>query len=196
MRHAKSPGNSPVGDEAARFDVLWTDHAGRVLAYARRHVDGSTAQEVVSETFLVAWRRMDAVPNDPLPWLLVVARNTIRNQQRSGNRRRALQLELQRLERVAVEPGADIAAAERTDLLAAVAALTSQEREALLLIAWDGLAPADAAHVAGCTTATFHVRLHRARKRLREAAAMPDHQAPTGAPTTSPSATHLRKATT
>lgn len=174
MNHAESAGSVPTGDAAMRFNALWTAHAGQVLAYARRHLDWAGAQEVVSEMFLVAWRRLERVPADPLPWLLVVARNTVHNQKRSSHRRRALQFELERLERLAVPtPGADLTASDRADVLAALASLTTQEREAILLVAWDGLKPADAARVADCSTSTFHVRLHRARKRLREAAANP-----------------------
>ena len=172
MNHAEPAGSVPTGDAATRFNALWTAHAGQVLAYARRHVDWAVAQEVVSETFLVAWRRLECIPAAPLPWLLVVARNTVRNQQRSSYRRQALQFELERLERVALPlPGADLTASDRADVLAALASLTMQEREAILLVAWDGLRPADAARVADCSTSAFHVRLHRARKRLREAAA-------------------------
>lgn len=161
--------------DTVRFNALWTAHAGRVWAYACRHVDHETAQEVVSETFLVAWRRLSDVPGDPLPWLIVVARNTVSGHQRSSYRRSALQNQLEALERVAPSAmGADVTATERAETLRALAALTGNEREALLLIAWDGLTSADAAAVAGCTAAAFHVRLHRARRRLRAIAKYDD----------------------
>jgi RNA polymerase sigma-70 factor (ECF subfamily) len=51
-------------------------------------------------------------------------------------------------------------------LIQAFNALDERDREALALVAWDGLAPREAAIVAGCSAATFSVRLHRARKRL------------------------------
>lgn len=140
------------------------------MAYALRHVDADTAQEVVSETFLVAWRRLADVPGDPMPWLLVVARNTIANQRRSGYRRAVLQSELERLHRLAEpSPSAEVSSVERDVVLSALAGLTAKEREALLLIAWDGLTTAQAASVAGCSTSAFHVRLFRARRRLRSA---------------------------
>jgi RNA polymerase sigma-70 factor (ECF subfamily) len=56
--------------------------------------------------------------------------------------------------------------AGRLDALAALARLTAAEREAVRLVAWEGLSPGQAARVAGCSTATFTVRLHRARRRL------------------------------
>ncbi|GAB1644209.1 RNA polymerase sigma factor [Krasilnikovia sp. MM14-A1259] len=147
---------------------MWQQYAPRVMAYALRQVDRAEAEDVVAETFLVAWRRFAEVPPSPLPWLLVVARNTIANLQRSGRREAALQDRLQRAERLAEPaPAADAAVLHRADVLAALAALTDAEREALLLVAWDGLTPAEAARVVGCATATFHVRLFRARRRLR-----------------------------
>ncbi|MEV2237256.1 RNA polymerase sigma factor [Micromonospora sp. NPDC049891] len=150
-----------------RLVTLWTEYAPRVMAYALRHVDPDTAQEVVSETFLVAWRRLARVPDDPLPWLLVVARNTIANLRRSAHRQSRVAVELERFRHVA-EPAtaADVLATERAEVLTRLAALTPTEREAVLLVAWDGLTPRQAARVAGCSVPTFHVRLSRARRRL------------------------------
>jgi RNA polymerase sigma-70 factor (ECF subfamily) len=163
-----APRTDPSAPDAAVFDDLWRRYSSRVMAYALRHVDPGTAQDVVSETFLVAWRRLRDVPDQPLPWLLVVARNTIANRRRSGYRQTMLHAELQRLERVAeTSDSAEISAVQRTAALAALAALSAVEREALLLVAWDGLSVAQAAKVAGCSTAAFHLRLHRARRRLR-----------------------------
>jgi RNA polymerase sigma factor (sigma-70 family) len=157
-----------VNEDEQRFVALWTEYGPRVMAYALRHLDSDSAQDVVSETFLVAWRRLASVPDHPLPWLLVVARNTISNLRRSGHRQARLATELERFRQVA-EPAAaaDVLATERAAVLARLAALTPREREALLLIAWDGLTPGQAAKVAGCTLTTFHVRLYRARRRLQ-----------------------------
>jgi len=156
-----------VSENEQRFVALWREFSPRVMAYALRHLDSDTAQDVVSETFLVAWRRLAAVPDDPLPWLLVVARNTIANLRRSGHRQARLAAELERWRQVA-EPAeaADVLATERAAVLAGLAALTPKEREALLLVAWDGLRPEQAAKVAGCSLPAFHVRLFRARRRL------------------------------
>ncbi|MBN8881614.1 MAG: sigma-70 family RNA polymerase sigma factor [Salana multivorans] len=156
---------------ARRFEHLWDAFARRVHAYALRHVDPDTASEVLSETFLVAWRRLDDVPGNPLPWLLVVARNTIRNQSRSQYRRRLLESELGRIAEVAggTAPGAEAVALERQTLLRGLATLAPKEREALLLVTWDGLTTAEAADVAGCSTSAFAMRLQRARRRLAAA---------------------------
>ncbi|MFD6177476.1 MULTISPECIES: RNA polymerase sigma factor [unclassified Isoptericola] len=164
------PDGTPDGtaEPRDRLSALWSAHAVRVQAYLWRHTDPDTAQDVLSETFLVAWRRLDDVPDPALPWLLVVARNLVRNAHRAARRRRTLDEELASLAASAPLPEAapEALAVERDDLLRALARLTEREREAILLVAWDGLAPPEAAAVAGCSTATFHVRLHRARRRL------------------------------
>lgn len=159
---------SPATGDSVRFTRLWDAYAGRVFAYASRHVDHHAAQEVVSETFLVAWRRLSDVPEPALPWLLVVARNTVANHRRTDRRRDALADKMGRLEQLTVSaPGADITVADRGEVLAVLAALTPTEREALLLTAWDGLNATEAARVVGCSVPAMHVRLFRARRRLR-----------------------------
>jgi RNA polymerase sigma factor (sigma-70 family) len=154
-------------DDRQRFSALFDEHYRGVLAYAARRTDPETAKEVASETFLVAWRRLQDVPGHPLPWLLVVARNTLANRHRSEYRRIATESEAAWLSRVRRDdvPLAD-GVSERLATLAGLAALSANDRETLLLVAWDGLTPREAAQVAGCSTATFHVRLHRARGRL------------------------------
>lgn len=178
-----TPPTGPTPGE--RFAHLWATCAPRVQAYAMRHVDPDTAQEVVSETFLVAWRRLEHVPGEPMPWLIVVARNTIANARRSERRVRALDVELARLAAVArpTTSGADDVALDRDTMLRGLAAMSEEQREALLLVAWDGLSPGQAAAVLGVSTATFHVRLHRARKRLE---ALVDGPAASAAPSSAP----------
>jgi RNA polymerase sigma-70 factor (ECF subfamily) len=150
---------------------MFAELSPRVFAYARRHSDATVAQDVVSETFLVAWRRRSDVPDEPLPWLLVVARNLIANKRRGELRRDQLIETVARLAQVAGPgTGADHEVVERDVMLAALAELTELEREAVLLVAWDGLSNRDAAHVAGCSTRAFEVRLSRARARLVRAA--------------------------
>ena len=147
-----------------RFVALYEAHAGAVLAYARRRCGADDAEDVLAETFLIAWRRRDDVPADALPWLYAVAGNVLRNRARSERRQAALSA------RLAAEPAlpADADAPDQR-LRDALAALKPIDREALLLTAWEGLSADRAARAAGCSRATFHVRLHRARKRLAHA---------------------------
>ena len=81
-------------DRRARMDELFTAHAADVYAFALRRSSPSTAEDVVSETFLVAWRRLDSVPDTPKPWLLAVARRVLANQRRSNGRQSALRSRL------------------------------------------------------------------------------------------------------
>lgn len=184
--------DSPPDD---RVRDLWNDYAWRVQAYATRHVDQHSAQEVVAETFLVAWRKLDTLPGDPLPWLLTVARNLVSNHRRAARRRRDAEAELVQLARAAPAAEAtDVSVGDREALLSALSRLAHREREALLLTGWDGLAPAHAARVAGCSTAAFKMRLSRARRRLEALASDDDHGRSGVTPTSSRSAQPRRLA--
>jgi RNA polymerase sigma-70 factor, ECF subfamily len=153
-----------------RFTGLYDSCRDRVYAYAVSRAGRQLADEVVSEVFLVAWRRLDELPSDPLPWLLVTARNVIGSQFRAAARQESLTAEL-----ASWGPGtaADIAdeVSERQAVLRALTVLPEADRELLTLSAWHGLAPREAASVAGCSVATYFVRLHRARRRLEKAMA-------------------------
>lgn len=165
------PSSERPAADVVRFHRLWDEHAARVRAYARRLIGPDLVDDVVSETFLVAWRRLAEVPEEALPWLLVVAKNCASNGRRTADRQSAVQGEMARLHHlVNVVPGVDGGVADRAELLEALSQLTPLEREALLLTAWDGLSARQAARVAGCSSSTMHVRLYRARRRLREAA--------------------------
>jgi RNA polymerase sigma-70 factor (ECF subfamily) len=153
-----------VGDDDRReFEELWARHHRRVLAYALRRSDRGSAEDAVSETFLTAWRRRAEMPHDELPWLLGVARGVLANQARSRRRRDALARLM--IEHATGADGGGIDADH--ELLRAIAALGPDDREALILVGWDGLRPAEAARAVGCAPATFRVRLLRARRRLR-----------------------------
>jgi DNA-directed RNA polymerase specialized sigma24 family protein len=170
-------------DEEKRFTELYDENHRRVLAYALANVVRDVAEDVASETFLIAWRRLDDVPDPPLPWLIGVARNLLRQQRSGGDRRRAL------AERIAaLTTPEDLAAwdvaehvIERDSALAAVAALSERDLEVLALVMWHGLAPREAP--------AFFVRLHRARRRLARAF---DH-APSPARTPSPAGVRTRE---
>jgi RNA polymerase sigma-70 factor, ECF subfamily len=73
-----------------RFELLFRANYPAVRAYALRRSSGDSAQDVVAETFLVAWRRLDDVPADALPWLYGVARRVLANQRRTMRRSEAL----------------------------------------------------------------------------------------------------------
>ncbi|WP_308168894.1 sigma-70 family RNA polymerase sigma factor [Nonomuraea sp. NEAU-A123] len=152
-------------DDAHRFTGMYDGCRQRVWAYVVSRAGRQVADEVVSETFAIAWRRLDDVPEPALPWLLGVARNVLRDNIRAETRREALNAEL----RAWTEGDVADQVTERLGVLRALAELPEDDREVLLLIAWQGLSPKDAARVVGCSSAAFRVRLHRARKRLKQA---------------------------
>jgi RNA polymerase sigma-70 factor (ECF subfamily) len=155
-------------DESERFSVMYRACYARVYAYAVTRVGRQLADDVVSETFLIAWRRMAAVPQPPLPWLLAVARNVGRERHRDEVRQAHLAAELHAwVEAASADVADDVT--DRAAVLAALGELSEDDRELLTLVAWHGLTSRDAARVIGCSTATFFVRLHRARRRLERA---------------------------
>ena len=68
-----------MDERRARFERIWHDCASAVAAYALRRTSPEAVEDAVAETFLVAWRRLDEVPAEPLPWLYGVARRTLAN---------------------------------------------------------------------------------------------------------------------
>lgn len=150
------------------FRRLYEEHADKVLAYARRRVPAEDAPEVVSETFLTVWRRLDVIPDDAVPWLFGVARKVVGNRRRTLGRRAALRVRVEGEARPgsqsAVDPADQVEV--RMAARAALARLPERYREALMLVAWEGLDSQTAAAVMGSTPAGFAARLHRARRRL------------------------------
>lgn len=154
----------PTRDE--RFEGLFREHYAAVRGYALRRASREAAQDVVAETFLVAWRRLDDVPGDALPWLYGVTRRVLANQRRSADRGAALERRLASAEAPAAPPDPGDAAGDKELMRLALGQLSERSREALMLVAWHGLTGARAARAAGCSRAAFAVRLHRARGQL------------------------------
>jgi RNA polymerase sigma-70 factor (ECF subfamily) len=147
---------------AERFAGLYAAHYGAVRAYGLRRLGPDAADELAAETFLVAWRRFDELPAEPLPWLYGVARNIVlRHRTKAGRHLQTLEA-LRRAPITALE----IADDHDPDLWTAWAKLRDGDQEVLALIAWEELSVAEAARVLGCPAPVFSVRLHRARRRL------------------------------
>lgn len=146
------------------LETMWHDHAGKVYAYAARRVGRDAADDVVADTFVVAWRNRTTRPSRELPWRYGVARRVITDRRRAGERFAGL------VDRMAIHerPGA-ADASERVAALAALERLGDEDREILLLSAWEGLGSADAAGALGITAPSYRMRLSRARRRLLRA---------------------------
>jgi RNA polymerase sigma-70 factor (ECF subfamily) len=153
-----------------RFSGLYEKHYEHVLRYALRRTDAEMARDVAAETFTVAWRRMEQIPAEPLPWLYGVARRVLANELRGQHRRDRLASRLELAASVAGVPTVQADHAEEvtvtTRIRATMAKLSPRDQEVLQLIAWEDLDIADAAKVLGCSNTACKVRLHRARRRL------------------------------
>jgi RNA polymerase sigma factor (sigma-70 family) len=167
------------GNDAQRFTALYREHHVRVRDFAQRRVGTDLAQEVVAETFLVAWRRLDDIPGVAIPWLYRVALYEIANLRRR-------QAKVVRLHDALREGGAAAAqedeADDVTELARAVAIafvnLNAPDQEILRLAAWEQLSSAEGAAVLGCSVPAYRMRLHRARIRLAVASGAREHPRP------------------
>ncbi len=160
-----------LSSEAVAFTACWRRDAPRVAAYARRHAPRARVEDIVAETFAVAWRRWHDVPDPQLPWLIGTARNLLAEDRRALSRVQKLHDRVGLLEAVTRHDTEDVAetAFSREHALRALAALTEDQREALLLVAWDGLCIVEAAEVLGLRPGAFRARLHRGRAVLEAA---------------------------
>lgn len=158
------------------FEALFRAHYADLYRYAlRRCATAEDAEDLVAETFAVAWRRLGDLPegNEARLWLFGTARLLRMNQLRSASRQRALVDRIRswgsRFQRRDVAE--DIA--DRSRIGRALAALTDTDREVLLLVAWEGLSSTEVATVLDISPAAARKRLERARTRFREAVPAP-----------------------
>jgi RNA polymerase sigma factor (sigma-70 family) len=153
-----------------RFRALFAELLPAVLAYALRRVtQPADAADVVAETFLVAWRRIDDVPpgDAARPWMFGVARLVLANHARGQRRRDGLGQRLMlELQNVAVADHAT-ASAESLAVTRAMEQLDETDGEMLRLSSWEGLTPAEIGVALAIPATTARSRLHRARNRLR-----------------------------
>ena len=157
----------------ARFEALHRAHARAVLAFAiRRAASAEDAADVVADTFLVAWRRLDDVPDGDGArlWLYGVARRVAANHRRGARRRDRLGARLaEHLHPLLLTPDVTATSDDVSAVRAALARLPEDDRELLQLVAWEGLTSTQIGTVMGVPAATVRTRVHRARNRLRAA---------------------------
>lgn len=156
----------------ARFDELYTEYRTRILAYCRtRSRSAADGEDALAEVFLIVWRRLDEIPEGDAAraWLYATARRVTANQLRSARRSVSL---LERISAWRGDPALyDFAEANDAHELvhAALGRLKPIDREVLLLAEWERLSSAEIAAVTGCSSTSARGRLHRARRRFREA---------------------------
>ncbi|MEO6116886.1 MAG: sigma-70 family RNA polymerase sigma factor [Pseudolysinimonas sp.] len=155
---------SPGGDIGQLFDR----HAAAVfrLAFALVH-DPDTAQDVVQDTFVIAWRKRRSIrliDGSALPWLLATARLTAMAARRKRDRRRTETVDHELL---AALPSTSMTTDDETAVRMALTALTEQDRRIVELILIDGRSYAEAAAQLGLSVSAAGKRLERARARMR-----------------------------
>ncbi len=157
-----------MSPDEQRFRALHAEAYDDLVRFVRRRVPADDAEDIVATVFMTVWRRLGDVPADARPWMFAVARNVMANQARVRLRHGVVDVRMVTAGEPC-QPDAAAGTATRIDLVRAWWTLTAADREVLALVAFDGLAPAQAAVVLGCRRSTFTMRLTRARRRLRAA---------------------------
>jgi RNA polymerase sigma-70 factor (ECF subfamily) len=168
--HLAGPSAHPdSGDRRTRFEFVYSANYESILAYAlRRTQTRDDACDVVAETFLTAWRRLDQVPEGAAVrlWLYGVARLVLANHLRGQRRYQRLGARL-RNEPTGAHILVHVADDDRRGVIStAFGRLRPDDQEILALIAVEGLTPGEIARVLGRSATTIRVRLHRARTRF------------------------------
>ncbi|MER7205720.1 RNA polymerase sigma factor [Streptosporangium sp. NPDC000239] len=162
--------------DPAVFSVLFDRHAPALHRYVTRRLGESLADDVVADTFLAAFRRLgryDTAHRDARPWLYGIAANLI------GKHRRAEVRAYRALARTGTDTVAESyadrvearvsASAAHRELAEALAVLSPQDREVLLMVAWADFSYQEVALALGVPVGTVRSRLHRARRKTRAA---------------------------
>ncbi|WP_020669814.1 RNA polymerase sigma factor [Amycolatopsis nigrescens] len=162
-------------DPAPVFSHLFDTHAPPLHRYLARRVGSETANDLLSETFLVALRRRDSYKPEAgtvRGWLYGIATNLVRHHTRTELR--ALKATARMAAEHPATAGPETRVAERVDaqtmaaqLAGALTGLSTEDRDTLLLSAWGGLEPTEVAEALGIPAGTVRSRLHRIRKSLR-----------------------------
>ncbi len=158
-------------EQRERFEALAPTLVEPLRRFLARRTDLGGVDDVLAETLLVVWRRLDDVPESTdhaLPWAYAAARNCLANAARSARRQGRL------AERLAREPSAPSPA--HPALEDAWERLRPEDAELLRLWAWERLQPAEIAVVLGLTPNAVSIRLHRAKQRLRKILAAAGHE--------------------
>jgi RNA polymerase sigma-70 factor (ECF subfamily) len=164
-------------DDPQAFTALFERHFAAIHRWLVRRVGTPLAEDLAAETFTRAFdvrERFDASHDDARPWLFGIAANLVHDHRRRELRRLRALARVERWEAAAEDPTAG--AVTRADaalagpaVAAALAELRAEERDVLLLVAWAGLEYDEVARATGVPIGTVRSRLHRARRRMRDA---------------------------
>lgn len=159
-----------MGHTEDRFDKLYQDHHRSVYGYLRRRTDADSARECTADTFAVAWRKQDDIPDGDAArrWLYGVAWRQLANHHRKVRRGRSLKERIAHIRTPAPETpeGIVIRREDGAEIRQALSRLRRSDQEVLRLATWEDLPHADIAEILGCTRHAVDQRIHRATRRL------------------------------
>jgi RNA polymerase sigma-70 factor (ECF subfamily) len=164
------PDDSVEYQRHVRVEQIVADVAEDLLGYFARRCDPqSAAADLLAETLVVLWRRVDALPSDPAEvrmWAYGVARKVLSQHRRTSSRRSAVADRLRA--QIQVDTRVDHSDSHTFDeVREAVAGLDARDREIIRLVHWEGFSLAEVARLTEISDGTVRSRYHRARGRLR-----------------------------
>jgi RNA polymerase sigma-70 factor (ECF subfamily) len=151
-----------------QFTELFNLHYPKVAAYVRRRLGPAASDDAVADTFLAAWINLEQRPNDALLWLYGLARGAVSHHRRRIARIERMGERAASLRPMLITPDHSEIAGWQDPFSTSFDRLTETEREVLRVTAWEGLGASEGAVVLGCSVSAFKVRLHRARRHLRQ----------------------------
>lgn len=166
----RTPDNPATID--ARFCSLFLSHYDDVLGYCVRRTTFSEAEDVASEVFAIAWRRIDDLDWDTAaPWLFGIARGVLSNQHRSASRRLRLSQKVGslRADRVEAPDVVVIRREQDQQVVDVLEGLRAADAEILMLSTWEELTAPEIATVLDISVSAAEQRLHRAKQRFASA---------------------------
>ena len=165
-----------------RFRRIFEEHHRAILGYFLRRLDPDEALDATEDVFLVAWRKLAAIPQEPdvRRWLYSVAKRVLANHERSHRRDYRLIAKLAHSPSQPLDgPEALVVRHSREQaVLKALCALRTRDQEVLRLAYWDEMPHSDIADLLGCSRSAVDVRIHRAIKRLRKEFERAGHRRP------------------
>jgi RNA polymerase sigma factor (sigma-70 family) len=167
MRRSDADAIRASRSDPEAFVEVFDRHFNTIHGYLRRRVGSSLADDLAASTFTEAFasrRRYDGDRPDALPWLYGIASNLLRRHYRAEER------QLRAFARTGIDPLRSEAEPDfrGAEVAAALAALSAEDRETLLLFAWTELSYAEIATALGVPVGTVRSRLNRARTTVRE----------------------------
>lgn len=159
-----------MGDPEDRFNRLYLDHHRSVYGYLRRRTDADSARECTADTFVVAWRRRDDIPDgeSARSWLYGVAWRQLANRHRKVRSHSTVRERLARIRGPDPETPESVVIRREAgaEVRRALGRLRPDDQEVLRLATWEDLPHADIAQILGCSRHAVDQRIHRATRRL------------------------------